>query len=165
MQNKQIISLVVAMNQDRVIGTNNQLPWQIPEDLKLFKQITWGKPIIMGRKTFESIARPLPGRKNIVLSRSLIKLNQIFSFQSLDQAIQANLDAPEICIIGGGEIFKEAIAIANKLYLTLVDFPMVTNPCAWFPAIDTNCWELLTQHDFLSTIGIKCTHQVLKKVA
>lgn len=119
------ISLFAALNNRRVIGKNNELIYLIPEDLKRFKALTMGHPIIMGRKTFESIGRVLPGRKNIVITRQ-----KDFSFpgavivDSLEEALkeakkEENLE--EIFVIGGGEIYKQALSSAYRLYLTLVD--------------------------------------------
>ena len=153
---KQEISLVVAMNHERVIGTNNQLPWSIPEDLAYFKQVTLGKPIIMGRKTFESIGRILPGRKNIVISRSNFQHEGVMVHSTVEDALRANSEAEEICIIGGGEIFKQTLQYATILNLTYVDFP-VADPCAWFPEVDFSSWKLALQNDFISQRGIKCS--------
>lgn len=152
------ISLVVALNSEYVIGTENKLPWHIPEDLAYFKQVTLGKPIIMGRKTFESIGRVLPGRKNIVISRSNFNHPGVTTYPSLTAAIAANQDVAELCIIGGGEIFKQAIEFANILHLTWVDVA-VANPCAWFPKFDFSEWNLVTEHELLSQTGVKCLIQ------
>ncbi len=160
---KQEISLIVAMNHERVIGTNNQLPWSIPEDLAYFKQVTLGKPIIMGRKTFESIGRVLPGRKNIVISRSNFQHQGVEVHSSIEEAIAANSDAAELCIIGGGEIFKQTLQYATTLHLSYVDFP-VTDPCAWFPEVDFNNWKLVMQNDFISQGGINCSIRKYIKV-
>lgn len=151
----QIISLVVAMNQERVIGTNNTLPWHIPEDLAYFKQVTLGKPIIMGRKTFESIGKALPQRKNIVISRQNLSYPDVEVFNSLFDAINSLHDEPEICIIGGGELFSQALGLANSLHITMVDYP-VAEPCAWFPHVDLGRWELVSQHSIISKSGIAC---------
>lgn len=151
----QIISLVVAMNQERVIGTNNTLPWHIPEDLAYFKQVTLGKPIVMGRKTFESIGKALPQRKNIVISRQNLSYPDVEVFNSLSDAINSLRDEPEICIIGGGELFSQALELANSLHITMVDYP-VADPCAWFPQIDLDKWELVSQHSIISKNGITC---------
>ncbi len=153
--NKQIITAVVAMNFDRVIGTNNQLPWHIPEDLKYFKQVTLNKPIIMGRKTFESIGRALPNRRNIVITRGDFSAENIEIFSSIDDALKAVKNEPEICIIGGGEIFKQTISIVNSLHITEV-LMSVDNPCAWFPEIDYGAWSLITQDKILSNSGVEC---------
>ena len=152
---QQNISLIVAMNHERVIGSDNQLPWHIPEDLNYFKQVTLGKPIIMGRKTFESIGRVLPERKNVVISRSDYHYPGVVCYHSLSEAIQQNSDFTELCIIGGGEIFKQAIKFATKLHITEVDFP-VNNPCAWFPDFDKNNWNIIASKQFVSSSGIHC---------
>ena len=152
------ISLVVALNSEYVIGTENKLPWHIPEDLAYFKQVTLGKPIIMGRKTFESIGRVLPGRKNIVISRSGFSHPGVSTYSSLAAAIADNQDVAELCIIGGGEIFKQAIEFANILHLTWVDVA-VANPCAWFPKLNFSDWHLAAEHELLSQTGIKCLIQ------
>lgn len=160
---KQEISLVVAMNHERVIGTNNQLPWSIPEDLAYFKQVTLGKPIIMGRKTFESIGRVLPGRKNIVISRSNFQHQGVIVYSTIEEALEANSDVGELCIIGGGEIFKQTLQYATVLHLTYVDFA-VANPCAWFPEVDFSKWKLVMQNDFTSQSGINCSIKKYIKV-
>ncbi|MDO8520397.1 MAG: dihydrofolate reductase [Deltaproteobacteria bacterium] len=109
------------MSQNRVIGRNNQLPWQLSEDLKRFKQITMGHPIIMGRKTFESIGKPLPGRENIVVTRSPdFHADGIRVVHSLAEALNPT-SPPEYFVIGGAEIFKLALAKADKIYLTLIE--------------------------------------------
>ncbi len=159
----QIISIVVAMNQERVIGSNNQLPWHIPEDLAYFKQVTMGKPIIMGRKTFESIGRVLPGRKNIVISRGEFSHPGVIVYSSLAEAIAANQDAPELCIIGGGQIFKEALPLANKLHLTYIEF-LVANPTTWFPEVDFAKWNHLKQSVLISSSGVKCSFNEYERI-
>ena len=118
-----ILSLLVAAAENNVIGKNNQLPWHLPNDLKYFKNQTWGLPILMGRKTFESIGKPLPGRKNIVITRNRDwKSDGILVVHSLDEAIQtAEADGvKEIFVIGGAEIFNDAFEKAQRLYLTRV---------------------------------------------
>lgn len=160
--NKQIISAVVAMNHDRVIGTNNQLPWHIPEDLAYFKKVTLGKPIIMGRKTFESIGRILPGRRNIVISRSGFSYPGVEVYASLEIALAETHDAPEVAIIGGGELFKLSMPIINSLHLTLVAYP-VANPSAWFPEVELAQWQLVEQNEIISSNGVNCqfNHYIL----
>lgn len=133
------ISLIVAMSENRVIGVDNRLPWSIPEDLKRFKKITSQHPIIMGRKTFESIGRPLPNRTNIIISRNKeYRAEGTITCKSLEEAIQWARNAPgseEIFIIGGGEIFKMALPIANRIYLTTVYWPFEGD--SFFPEFDT----------------------------
>ncbi|MEG9481155.1 type 3 dihydrofolate reductase [Mannheimia sp. HC-2023] len=115
------ISVIVARTQNKVIGKDNQMPWHLPVDLAWFRQNTVGKPVIMGRKTYESIGRLLPKRPNIILSRSGFEVEGAYSATSLEQAVElaksfANSD--EIMIIGGGELFKQALPTADTLYLT-----------------------------------------------
>lgn len=120
------ISLIAALSENNIIGKDNQLPWNIPEDLKRFKRLTSGHSIIMGRKTFESIGRSLPNRTNIVITRDPEKMNNIHGIEvvsSLEESLQLAQEKPgseEIFIIGGGQIFQQAIGIANKLYITVV---------------------------------------------
>ncbi len=122
----QIISLVVAAAENNVIGKNNAMPWHIPEDFKHFKEITLGKPCIMGRKTFESIlaslGKPLPGRVNIVVSRSNYQHSGALTCKDLNEALQqaAKIDCEEICIVGGAQIYELALPYAHKVHLTRV---------------------------------------------
>ncbi len=121
---KPVISIVVALAEvNRAIGKDNKLPWHIPTDLKRFKEITLHHPIIMGRKTFESIGRPLPNRTNIIITRDPhYQAEKCVIVNSLAEAISqaSTLDSQEIFIIGGGEIFKQALPYVDKLYLTVV---------------------------------------------
>ena len=118
-----MISIIVALDKNRGIGKNNKIPWHIPEDLKHFKEITMGHPVIMGRKTFESIGRPLPDRTNIVVTRDVnFKAPGCTIVHSLDEAInKAKEIVEEIFIIGGAEIFRQSIDKADKLYVTIID--------------------------------------------
>lgn len=153
---KPKITIVVAMNKQRVIGVDNQLPWHIPEDLKYFKQVTMGKPIIMGRKTFESIGRILPGRDNVVITRDKSwSYPGVVVYTNPTEAIQAYSSYDEVCIIGGGQIFEQVLAIAHELHLTIIDYP-VNNPTTFFPEIDFTQWKLIEQHEVISQNGIKC---------
>jgi len=134
-----IRSLVVAMARNRVIGRDNQLPWRLPADLAYFKRVTMGHPIIMGRRTYESIGRPLPGRLNIVVSR-----NPQFSapgctvVPSLAEAWRAAGDAEEVCVIGGTSIFAEALPAADRIHLTEVEAEVPGD--TWFPEFDRGEW-------------------------
>lgn len=156
------IILIVAMNKERVIGINNQLPWHIPEDLAYFKQVTLGKPIIMGRKTFESIGRVLPERKNIVISKQGYQHDGVVCYSSLQEAFDDNSTYEEICIIGGGQIFAEAIKFADTIHITEVECD-VTNPCAWFPVLDPKEWQFSIIKEFISSSGIKCIIKEYRK--
>lgn len=135
----QIISLVVAAAENNVIGKNNAMPWHIPDDFKHFKEITLGKPCIMGRKTFESIlaqlGKPLPGRVNIIISRSNYQHAGALTCKDLDEALQqaAKIDTDEICIIGGAQIYELSLPYANKIHLTRVH--QSTEGDAFFPAL------------------------------
>lgn len=135
-----MISLIVAMDRNRLIGRGNALPWHLPADLAHFKSITLGKPIVMGRKTYESIGRPLPGRHNIVVSR-----NPDFSapgctvVASVEAALAAAGDVPEVMVIGGAQVYAEALPRAQRIYLTRVDAAFEGD--AWFPALDAAVWR------------------------
>ena len=118
------ITLVAAVAKDGAIGRDNALLWRLPEDMARFKALTMGKPVVMGRKTWDSIParfRPLPGRRNLVVSRSAIELPGAEVFASLDAALAACAAEPEVCVIGGGEIYALALPRADKLALTEVD--------------------------------------------
>ncbi len=116
-----MISLIVAMTDDRVIGRDNKLPWHLPEDLARFKRLTMGHPIVMGRKTFESIGKALPGRQNIVVTRNRSwNASGIDIAKSLSEAISKATRKDEVFIIGGASVFQEALPMADRLYLTIV---------------------------------------------
>ncbi len=119
---KPLISLIVAMANNRVIGKENQMPWHLPADLGHFKAVTLGKPIIMGRKTYESIGRPLPGRQNIILTRdSDYTVDGCDCVGSLEEALALVKNVEEVMIIGGGHLYSETITQADRLYLTFID--------------------------------------------
>jgi dihydrofolate reductase len=116
-----LVSIVVAMDENGGIGREGQLPWHLPDDLRRFKQLTLGKPIVMGRKTWDSIGRALPGRHNIVVSRQPgLALPGATVVASLEAAFAAAGDVPEICVIGGAEIFRLALPLTEVVHLTLV---------------------------------------------
>ena len=116
-----MLSIIAAISQNRVIGNENKLLWNIPEDLQRFKRLTIGHPIIMGRKTFESIGRPLPKRTNIILTRDKnFRSSGCIITHSLTEALEKAKQSGEIFIIGGGQIYSQAINLADKLYLTVV---------------------------------------------
>jgi dihydrofolate reductase len=122
-----MLSLIVAMGENRVIGVENRLPWHIPEDLKRFKKITMGHPILMGRKTFDSIGKALPGRTNIVITRNReFRADGVVGCGSLEEALEWAMKAPgndEIFVIGGAEIFRHCLDKADRIYLTVVKWP------------------------------------------
>lgn len=139
-----LISFVVAMDRKRLIGRDNGLPWHLSPDLKRFKAVTMGKPVIMGRKTHESIGRPLPGRRNIVISRNpLYKAEGCETAAGLEQAIAMTADAAEVMIIGGTAVFESALPLARRMYLTLIDAEFPGD--AWFPEYDAAKWRVTSE--------------------
>ncbi|WP_210397138.1 dihydrofolate reductase [Motiliproteus sediminis] len=150
------LAAIVAQAQNRVIGNRNRLPWHLPEDLKYFKSVTLGKPIIMGRKTFESIGRPLPGRTNIVVTRDpAYQRDGIEVVHSLDQAIERAEQVAlinggdEALVIGGAELYAQALPRIERLYLTQVHDEVEGD--AYFPAFDPAEWQQSARQDFSSS--------------
>jgi dihydrofolate reductase len=144
-----LISLIVAAAENNTIGKSNQLLWHLPNDLKFFKNTTWGSVVIMGRKTFESLNKPLPGRMNIVITRQADwKAEGVASATSLKDALHKAEAAnfKEVFVIGGGEIYKEAFHQAAIIYLTRVHATI--NGDTFFPAIHETEWELVSNEDF-----------------
>jgi dihydrofolate reductase len=138
-----IVSIIAAMDRNRLIGDKDRLPWHLPADLAHFKQVTMGKPIIMGRKTFESIGRPLPGRTNIVLTRSAeFHAEGVVTADTLQQALDYAATEDEVMIIGGSTIYELALPRADRLYLTYVDNSFEGD--AWFPDFDPEQWQIIT---------------------
>ncbi|OCG22222.1 dihydrofolate reductase [Gilliamella sp. wkB108] len=147
-----MLSIIVAMAHNRVIGLDNQMPWHLPADLAWFKKNTLNKPVIMGRKTFESIGRPLPNRHNIIISRHAdreVKPN-ISWVKSIDEALQlANtLQSSETFIIGGGNIYNQVLPIVNRLYLTHIDADLHGD--TYFPDYSPEQWQVIYQEDHLA---------------
>lgn len=133
-----IVSVIVAISKNRVIGAKNQIPWHIPDDLKRFKSITAGKPVIMGRKTYDSIGRLLPGRKNIIITRQKgLSIPGAVIVGSLTKAFDVVKSEPEVFIIGGAEIYNQSINLADKIYLTIVH-TVIEDGEAFFPEINKN---------------------------
>ncbi|EJG1163575.1 type 3 dihydrofolate reductase [Vibrio parahaemolyticus] len=117
-----IISMIAAMADNRVIGKDNQMPWHLPADFAWFKRCTMGKPVVMGRKTYDSIGRPLPGRLNIVISRDeSLSIEGVTTVTSVEKALEAAKGHDEIMVIGGGSIYEAFLDKADKLYLTFID--------------------------------------------
>lgn len=134
------ISLVVAMDQNRLIGKQGQLPWRLPDDLKHFKALTLGKIVLMGRKTWDSLGRPLPQRENWVLTRDPeFRAEGARAFHTLDQALFAAKPA-ELMVIGGGELYRQILPLAQRLYLTEVQARLEGGD-AWFPPLDRSVWR------------------------
>ncbi|HDM8221470.1 TPA: type 3 dihydrofolate reductase [Vibrio campbellii] len=117
-----IISMIAAMADNRIIGKDNQMPWHLPADFAWFKRCTMGKPVVMGRKTYESIGRPLPGRLNIVISRDAsLSIKGVTTVTSIEQALEVAGEVEEVMIIGGGAIYAACLPMANKLYVTHIE--------------------------------------------
>lgn len=148
-----IIQLVVAYSSNRVIGQNGQLPWRLPSDLAHFKRVTMGKPIIMGRKTWDSLGRPLPGRPNLVVSRNrALEAAGARVFDSLDQAITACEQADTVCIIGGEQLFRLALPRADEIIATEVHADIEGD--TWFPPLEAGGWTETERHTQPSENGL-----------
>jgi dihydrofolate reductase len=165
------LSIVVAVAKNGVIGRGNDLPWRIPSDLKNFKTVTLGKPVIMGRKTWDSLPRkPLPGRANIVVSRKLTALEGADVFASADaavgaaRAIAAQGGASEVCLIGGAALYEALLPQTDRIYLTQVD--MEPEGEAFFPALDPAGWREVSTQRFAAQTGDDAgfTLKVLERV-
>lgn len=141
-----LVSIIAAMDRNRLIGNNNQLPWHLPADLAHFKRVTMGKPIIMGRKTYESIGRPLPGRTNIVLTRSSdFNAEGVLTANTLEQALNHVSAEDEVMIIGGSTIYELTLPRADRLYLTYVEDSFEGD--AWFPDFDLEQWHIVASEE------------------
>lgn len=135
-----MISIIAALAENRVIGVNNTLPWRLPNDLKHFRRLTTGHAIVMGRKNHESIGKPLPERTNIVVTRNRdYRANGCLIAHSLDEALTLAKDDPEIFVIGGAEIYREALPHADRLYLTQVHADIHGD--TFFPEIKSDDWK------------------------
>lgn len=142
-----MISMIAAMAHNRVIGKDNQMPWHLPADLAHFKKVTTGKPVIMGRKTFDSIGRLLPGRRNIIVSRqakpALLAADWV---HSLEEALSLVADVPEVMVIGGAELYKQALPLASRLYITEIE--LSTTGDAFFPDYQSSATWALVDSEF-----------------
>ncbi len=148
------LSLIVAFAKSQVIGVNNTLPWHLPEDLKRFRALTTGHHIIMGRKTYESLGRSLPGRTTVIVTRNKhYKIEGALIAHSLQAAwILASGDA-EPFVIGGAELYKEGLKLATKLYITEVKAEFEGD--AFFPTLDENAWKLVEKKDHVAASGLE----------
>ena len=143
---KPLISIIVAMDKNNLIGCKNKIPWHIPSELKRFRSLTMGKPIVMGRKTHESIGRILDGRDNIILSLDDKYSKQgIIIYNNLNKVIEDFSNHEEIIIIGGSEIYKLALPLVKKLYITYVVGSYSGD--TWFPKFNLNQWSLESSED------------------
>ena len=157
------LALIVAMDENRLIGNDNQLPWHLPADLAFFKRTTMGKPIIMGRKTFDSIGRPLPGRRNIVITR-----NPEFSAEGceivndIDTALANCSDHDELMLIGGASLYQQILTRVNSMYITRVHHCFEGD--TWFPEFDLSEWKVESQQDFDADDNNQYTYSFVKYV-
>lgn len=134
-------SMILAMDKNRLIGRDNGLPWRLPADLAYFQRKTTGHAVLMGRKTFESLGRPLPNRHNVIITRDVnYRAEGCEVIHSLTEALEAYRDQ-EVFIIGGSEIYKQALPVTDKLYITWIDHEFVGD--AYFPEIDSSEWVLV----------------------
>ncbi len=144
-----MISHIVAASENNIIGIKNGLPWRLPNDFKYFKNKTWGMPVIMGKNTFESMEKDLPGRINIVVTKKTDwKRENVFIAHSIDEAIEKakECEAKEIFIIGGGEIFNQTIGMVDRIYLTRVHTTVEGDTS--YPEFDTSQWKKIKADSF-----------------
>jgi len=141
------LSLIVAMDENRLIGNDNQLPWRLPADLAFFKRTTMGKPIIMGRKTFDSIGRPLPGRRNIVITRDPeFSAEGCEVVHGIEAALAGCSDHDEIMLIGGATLYEQTLDQVSCMYVTRIHHSFSGD--TWFPEFDDRRWRISEQQDF-----------------
>ncbi len=155
------ISIIVAMASNQAIGLNNKMPWHLSADLKKFKQITMGFPILMGRKTYDSIGVPLPGRDSLIISRNPeYKQDGCLVFNSVEDAISACQNHDEIFIIGGASLYKEMLPKTNFLYLTQINKPFKGD--TFFPPINALDWKEVEREDITKDPSVHFTYSFLK---
>lgn len=141
------LSIIVALSENNVVGINNQLPWHLSADLKRVKTLTMGHHLIMGRKTHESIGKPLPGRTNVIITRNKnYKAEGCIVVSSLQEALETSKGDSEVFIFGGGEIFREALPLVQKIYMTRVHHHVDGD--THFPQLNTSDWKEISRQDF-----------------
>jgi dihydrofolate reductase len=156
------LSIIVAMSSNRVIGVNNSLPWHLSEDLKHFKTLTTGHTIIMGRKTYESIGKPLPNRRNIVISRNLNAFyGGVEVVHSLEDAFSTSSNDKEVFIIGGSNIYEQSLHLVEHLYIT--EIKKAFEGDAFFPEIDKSLWTESARETHTSSDGLEFSFVSLQK--
>jgi dihydrofolate reductase len=156
------LSIIVAMSSNRVIGVNNSLPWHLSEDLKHFKTLTTGHTILMGRKTYESIGKPLPNRRNIVISRNLNAFyGGVEVVHSLEDAFSTSSNDKEVFIIGGSNIYEQSLHLVEHLYIT--EIKKAFEGDAFFPEIDKSLWTESARETHTSSDGLEFSFVSLQK--
>jgi dihydrofolate reductase len=147
------VTVIAAVAQNRVIGRDNTLPWHLPEDLKRFRALTMGHPIVMGRKTFESLGRLLPGRTSVIVSRNPdYRVPGAIVVASLQEAFNACGGEPEVFVIGGAELYRESLALADRLCLTEIE--AAYDGDALFPEVDPARWREVARESHVSANGL-----------
>ena len=148
-----MISIIAALGRNRVIGSENSIPWKLPADMKRFRELTTGKPVIMGRKTFESIGRPLPNRANIIITTDKnYRADSCIVVHSVDEALKA-AKGSEIMVIGGSQIYKQFLPTANRMYLTFIDKEFEGD--AYFPEYSEHEWKETSREEHVDENGLK----------
>ncbi len=143
-----MLSIIAAMGTNRAIGLDNQMPWRLPADLRHFKQVTMAKPIVMGRKTFDSIGKPLPGRRNIVVSRQLnLQIPGCEVFASIEAVLENLGDAEEVMVMGGATLYQQCLPLCSRLYLTLIDYAFEAD--TYFPEWNAGEWKQVSAEPHL----------------
>ena len=156
------LSIIVAMSSNRAIGINNTLPWHLTEDLKHFKSLTTGHTIIMGRKTYESIGKPLPNRRNIVVSRNLDTFyDGVEIVHSLEDAFSISSNDEEVFIMGGSNIYEQSLNLVEHLYIT--EIAKAFEGDAFFPEIDKSLWTESSRETHVSSDGLEFSFVSLQK--
>ncbi len=161
-----MISIIVAISDNYAIGRGGDMPWHLSEDLKYFKRITTGHSVIMGSRTFKSLGcKPLPNRRNIVVSRSMAPVEGIEVFNSLESAIAATENEEETFVMGGGEVYRQAIEFAAKLYITRV-YTSVEDADTFFPQFSENFWKEISRSEMMkdSKTGYEFQFVVYQKI-
>ena len=157
------ISLIVAMANNRVIGRENKIPWHLSADLKKFKQITMGSPIIMGRKTYASIGKALQGRTNIVISRNEdFKAKDCYVYSDISKALESFQECQEVFVIGGADFYKSMINKAKKIYLTEIHQPFLGD--TYFPEINREDWIEVEREDVETDLQVDFTYSFVKLI-
>ncbi len=157
-----LLSLIAAMAKNRVIGLNNQMPWHMPADLSHFKQVTMGKPVVMGRKTYDSIGRLLPGRRNIVVSRQQKPIGFIADWvHSIEDALAMLTAESEVMVIGGAELYRQTLPLADRLYLS--EFDLDVQGDAFFPDyMSVGQWRLSSKQEFKADAKNQANYRFLQ---
>jgi dihydrofolate reductase len=154
------VTLIAAMGRNRAIGLDGRMPWHLPAELKHFKQVTMGKTIVMGRKTWQAIGRPLPGRQNVVISRNPAFLAKgVDLVGSLAEAIELS-ESDEVMIIGGGQLYEQALPLAQRMVLTLIDIEPQAD--TWFPDWDENEWMQIAKTHFAADDNNDLSYRIVE---